>query len=103
MDLLTRLTPIVGGALLLGFFGVCLYKMAIGEISLAGLLYTKEPSVLADGAVGGAPGEKANDATFSPARLQLLIFTVVVAANYLHGVIVNPHQDELPGLPQGVV
>lgn len=88
MDLLYRLAVIEGTVLLAAFFGLVLYKIVTGEIPLAGLLDTKEP----DG-----------QAAFSPARLQMLIFTVVIAGYYLHLVIANPHRDSLPDLPQSVV
>jgi hypothetical protein len=88
MELLHKVAVIEGGVLLAGFFGIIVYKMAIGEIPLAGLLDAKQPD--------GRP-------SFSPARLQLLIFTVVVAAYYLHLVIANPHRDSLPDLPPSVV
>ena len=41
--------------------------------------------------------------SFSPARLQLLISTVVVAAQYLHAVLAHRRLDSLPSLPQSVV
>jgi glycerol uptake facilitator-like aquaporin len=88
MDLLTRLAVIEGIILFAGFFGLVLYKIVVGEIPLAGLLDAKQPD-----------GRRA----FSPARLQLLIFTVVVAGYYLHLVIANPHRDSLPDLPPSVV
>jgi hypothetical protein len=88
MDLLTTLVTIEIGILVGGCFGIVAYKVVIGEISLAGLLYSKDP--------GGR-------AAFSPARLQLLIFTVAVAAHYLGEVIANPRQDSLPPMPLTVV
>jgi len=88
MDLLFRLAVIECGVLLLSFFGMVLWKIAVGEISLAGLLTTKEPG-------GGS--------TFSPARLQLLIFTVVVAGNYLHAALATPRPHALPPLPNSVI
>jgi len=88
MDLVTKLAVVEAVVLVGGFFGVVLYKIVIGEISLAGLLSSKEP--------GGR-------ATFSPARLQLLIFTAVVAGHYLNKVIADPRQDALPSLPLSVL
>jgi hypothetical protein len=88
MNLLTRLAVIEGGVLLAGFFGIVLYKIVVGDISLAGLLDAKLPD-----------GRR----SFSPGRLQLLIFTVVVAGYYLHAVVANPHRDSLPDLPPSVV
>jgi hypothetical protein len=88
MDLLFRLAVIECGVLLLSFFGMVLWKIAVGEISLAGLLTTKEPG-------GGS--------TFSPARLQLLIFTVVVAGTYLHAALATPRPQALPTLPNSVI
>jgi hypothetical protein len=89
MHFLARLAALEGGLLLVGFFGIVLYKIVVGQISLAGLLNAStEPGV---------------PPAFSPARLQLLIFTVAVAAHYLHAVYVSPQRDSLPILPQGVV
>jgi hypothetical protein len=88
MELLNKLAAIEAGILVGGCFAVVAYKLVIGEISLAGLLYSKE--------AGGR-------AAFSPARLQLLIFTAAVAAIYLGEVIANPRQDSLPHLPLSIV
>jgi hypothetical protein len=88
MELLTKLATIEVVILVGGCLGIVVYKLVAAEISLAGLLYSKEP--------GGR-------ATFSPARLQLLIFTGAVAARYLGEVIANPRQDSLPHLALGVV
>jgi hypothetical protein len=88
MEFLTKLATIEVGILVGGCFAVVAYKLVIGEISLAGLLYSKEPD--------GRPA-------FSPARLQLLIFTGVVAARYLGEVIADPRQLSLPHLPLSVV
>jgi hypothetical protein len=88
MELLTKLATIEVGILVGGCFAVVAYKLVIGEISLAGLLYSKEP---------------AGRAAFSPARLQLLIFSAAVAAIYLGEVIAHPRQDSLPHLPLSVV
>lgn len=88
MDLCTRLVVVEACVLVGGFYAVVLYKLVTGEISLAGLLDSKEP--------GGR-------SVFSPARLQLLIFTVVVAAKYLHDVVVDPRRDALPSLPMSVI
>ena len=85
---LVRLTTFATVLLAGGFFGVVLWKMATGEISLAYLLYTK-----------GKDGRL----SYSPARLQLLLFTLAVAANYLHGVMVNPHVNTLPEIPSSVL
>ncbi|HYX25170.1 MAG TPA: hypothetical protein VFC23_13535 [Thermoanaerobaculia bacterium] len=88
MALLAKLTLLAGSALILGFAAVVLWQMVTGRIRLDGLLDTKDAS-----------GRR----SFSPARLQLLLFTVVVAAQYLHAVYVNPYQDSLPSLPPGVI
>lgn len=88
MELLTKLATIEAGILLGGCFAVVAYKLVIGDISLAGLLYSKQP--------GGRTA-------FSPARLQLLIFTAAVAAIYLGEIIANPRQDSLPHPPLGIV
>jgi len=88
MNLISRLAVIECSVLVGGFFGIVLYRIVDGDISLAGLLDTK------------GPGNRPNR---SPARLQLLIFTIVVAANYLHSVIVDPRRDSLPAIPLSVI
>jgi hypothetical protein len=88
MHLLVRMVVIAGGVLWAGFLGVILFNIANGKISLAGLLDTKGPA--------GPP-------TFSPARLQMLIATIVVAGQYLHAIVVNPLQNSLPTLPPAAV
>lgn len=88
MHFLARFVAIAGGALLSGLFGIVVFFIASGTISLAGLLETKGPS--------GPP-------SFSPARLQMLIATVVVAAQYLYAVAVNPSQGSIPSLPPAMI
>lgn len=88
MLLLTRLTLLAVTVLTLGFAAVILLQIAMGRISLEGLLDSKDDS---------------GRTSFSAARLQLLIFTVVVAARYLHAVLVNPSQGSLPSLPPSVI
>ena len=85
---LIKLATLAGAILAGGFFGVVLLKIATGEISLAYLLYTKDA---------------AGRWTYSPNRLQLLIFTVGVAATYLHSVMVNPKVDSLPDIPMSAI
>ncbi|HYL06340.1 MAG TPA: hypothetical protein VE075_09890 [Thermoanaerobaculia bacterium] len=86
--MLYRLAVIEGAVLFAGFFGLVVYKMAVGEIPLERLLDAKQPD-----------GRQA----FSPARLQMLIFTLVVAGWYLHQVMVSKDRSSLPDLPQSVV
>ncbi len=88
MALLARLTLLAGGAWILGLAAVVLWQIVTGRIVIAGLLASKD----ADGRT-----------SFSPARLQLLIFTVAVAARYLYSAFTSPGQASLPSLPRGVV
>lgn len=88
MLLLTRLTFLAVSFLTLGFAAVVLLQIVMGRISLEGLLDTKDDR---------------GRMSFSPARLQLLIFTVAVAGRYLHAVFVNPGQGSLPSLPVSVI
>ncbi len=88
MAFLTKLALFAGNILLFGFAAVILLRIVTGHISLGGLLDSKD-------AGGGR--------SFSPARLQLLLFTIVVAAYYLHTVLANPRQGSLPSLPTGVI
>jgi len=85
---LVKLTTFATAILVGGFFGVVLWKLATGEISLAYLLYVRG---------------KSGRWSYSPGRLQLLIFTLGVAAHYLHGVMVNPRVDTLPEIPPSVL
>jgi hypothetical protein len=106
MEGLSRLVFLEGCALLLGFFAIVVFKIATGKISLEWLLYTKprtRPKPRAEQGVVAEPADKKAPSSFSPARLQLLIFTVAVALQYLHAILVNPQRDSLPDLPQGVV
>jgi len=88
MALLSRLALLAGGAWILALAAVVLWQIAIGKIPLAGLLDAKDTQ---------------GDPSFSPARLQLLIFTVVVAAQYFYKVLAHLGQGSLPSLPAGVV
>ncbi|MBV8201363.1 MAG: hypothetical protein JOZ15_12135, partial [Acidobacteria bacterium] len=74
---MTQVALLEGGALLVGFFAVCLYKLVMGDISLSGLLCTKDPRPDANhagqtGDAAAADGEAArqdsNAPAFSPAR-----------------------------------
>jgi hypothetical protein len=88
MAFLARLTLLAGGAWILGLVAVVVLQIVMGRISIAGLLASKD----ADGRT-----------SFSPARLQLLIFTVVIAARYLYTVFTSPGQASLPSLPRSVI
>lgn len=88
MDLLFKLAEFCGWSLLLGFFGVVLWKILSGEISLEGLLDSFDHL-----------GKR----SYSPGRAQLLIVTAAVAAKYVMAVIQNPHRESLPGLPVELV
>lgn len=77
-----------GFALLCGFFGVVLWKILCGAISLDGLLDSFDEQ-----------GHR----SFSPARAQLLIFTILVAGKYLLAVSQSPNRDALPGLPDSLL
>ncbi|HEV3455958.1 MAG TPA: hypothetical protein VHG32_05325 [Thermoanaerobaculia bacterium] len=111
MQLLIRFAFLEGCALVIGLFAIVAFKIANGTISLADLLFAKEAgrtkTVLRRKAGGEQAGAEKTDyeerRVFSPARLQLLIFTVAVAANYLHRVIVNTDPHSLPDVPQGVI
>jgi hypothetical protein len=88
MATLIRVGIFSGFAFLAGVGVIVALHMISGRIPLAGLLDSK-----------GADGQP----SFSPARLQMLIFTMVVAARYLFMVISHPTAGALPTLPQGVV
>ena len=88
MERLTRAGILACSLLLAAFAAVVVLQIVSGRISLAGLLQTKERD-------GGR--------TFSPARLQALLVTVVVAARYLYLVLAHPGLESLPSLPASVV
>lgn len=73
-----------GLALLLAFFAVVVWRILSGEISLDGLLDSKDSR---------------GNGSYSVERAQLLIFTLLVAGKYLLAVIQNPNRDSLPDLP----
>jgi hypothetical protein len=88
MLLLARVAALAGIVLMALFAAVVAMHLATGRVSLSGLLYTKE-----------AGGER----VFSPARLQMLIATLVVAARYLFLVLQHPGLDAMPDLPPSVI
>lgn len=77
-----------GFALLFGFFGAILWKIASGKIPLDGLLDSKD---------GGG------NRSYSVERAQLLVFTLLVAGKYTLDVIQNPRRNSLPDLPVELV
>jgi hypothetical protein len=87
MFLLRQLTGYCAAGLVAGFAAVVLWKLLTGAISLTGLLDSFE---------GGKRSS-------SPARMQLLLFTLVSAGQYLLDVWKNPTVDALPAVPQPVL
>lgn len=69
-----------------GFFAIVFFKLLTGGIKLQGLFY-------------GTGGD--GTAYFSPGRVQLLVFTLSAALQYLTQVIVNP--SAFPPLPDALV
>lgn len=88
MAFLARLTLLAASAWILGLAAVVVLQIVTGRIRIAGLLESKDAS---------------GRTSFSPARLQLLIFTIVIAARYLYMVLTSPGQASLPSLPRSVV
>jgi len=74
--------------LLGGLAAIVFFKLLTGGIKLSGLLSGDRQ----DGSSG-----------FSPGRAQLLVFTVLVALNYLIEVIHNPSPTSLPGMSPTIV
>jgi len=73
--------------LLGGFFGVVAWKLVTGGICLSHLLYVKRR----------AGTGRADAACFSPARVQLLIVTILTASYYLLQVLHDP--TKFPDIP----
>ncbi|HVT60821.1 MAG TPA: OpgC domain-containing protein [Thermoanaerobaculia bacterium] len=88
MHLPYRIAACAGFIVIVGFSCVVLWRVLTGEVSLKGLLNSK------------APGDRRS---LSPARLQLLIISTVIAVGYLHAVIVSPRWNALPRPPGGVI
>jgi hypothetical protein len=88
MNSLFKVGEYGGFVLFLAFFAVVVWKMITGEISLDGLLESKDDQ---------------GTRSFSPERAQLLIFTLLVAGKYVLAVIQNPHRDSLPDLSAELV
>ncbi len=65
------------------FFLLIGYRILTGQIRTSGLL-----------------AAKGREAGISPARIQLLVFTLTGAFYYLTGVLDNPTSGELPDIPQ---
>ena len=74
--------------LLVGLMVVVAYKLFTGGVTMEGLLTVK----------GGG-----DDNTFSPARLQMLMSTVLAGMYYLLQVINNPASTSLPDVPTPLV
>ena len=74
--------------LLGGLMVVVVYKLFNGDVTLSGLLMVK----------GGD-----DDNTFSPARLQMLMSTVLAGMYYLLQVINNHSSNSLPDVPTPLV
>jgi hypothetical protein len=76
------------GILLIALAGIIVVQMLTGQIDISGLLRDKTRK---------KPGQ--ND-SFSPARLQLFIFTLGSAFYYFSQVLNNPSLNQFPPLPQ---
>ena len=81
MEGLIALAQLGISVLLGGLLAIVAAKLLTGTISLTGLLEGCD--------AGGVRG-------FSPARAQLLFFTIFLAVNYLMGVVQNPSAASLP-------
>lgn len=72
--------------ILAAFAAGVVYKLLTGGIRLRGLLLDTEPR-----------------ATFSPARVQLLVFTLAAAGEYLKLLMQRPEHSGLPAPPDSVL
>lgn len=86
MTALSILTVKALGALLLAYFAVVVVKLFTGGICLNGLLRHS----------GGGRN-------FSPARVQLLVFTIATAIDYLNRVAHTPNAATLPLPPDNLL
>jgi hypothetical protein len=87
MLLLRQLAGYCAVGVICGFAAVVLWKLLTGSIPLVGLLTSFD---------GGKRSS-------SPARMQLLFFTLVAAGQYLVAVWKNPVAGSLPPVPQEVL
>lgn len=69
--------------------GIVVIKLMVGEINAAGLLF------------GRTSGGQKDKQYFSPARVQLLVFTLSTAFYYLTLVLNNPYPGTFPPVPEG--
>ena len=88
MALLAKLASYGTATLMFAFAAVVAWRILDGSIVLNGLLDT-----------AGSGNERA----YSPARLQLLVSTLIVAAQYLITVWRNPSREALPPAPGAMV
>ncbi len=86
--LLFRISLGAAFVLLGAFAAMIAVRMCRGEILLDGLLDRKDTT-----------GQR----SFSPARLQLLIVTLAVAADYVYQIWISPQRTSLPSLSNEVV
>lgn len=71
-----------------GLLGIIIYQLLTGRINTQNLFCGTKRN-----------GEK----YFSPERVQLLVFTIGAALNYLHSVILNRHTGEFPSFGTGML
>jgi len=64
------------------------FRLLTGEINTRGVLRTKSPT---------------GDDEISPARVQLLLFTLATAGTYLSEVLASPGSGRLPEVPESML
>lgn len=88
MPTLTQGIQFCGFGFILALAGTISTRLLTGSINSRGLLHSKSPS---------------NKGSVSPARIQLLIFTLAIAGNYLSQVVSARTSLQLPDVPQNAI
>lgn len=88
MDSLPHLIESVVFGFLFCLAAIIGFRLLTGEINTRGVLHIKSPT-----------GED----EISPARIQLLIFTLAVAGMYLSDVAASPDSGQLPDVPESML
>jgi len=86
--LLPQLVRYIVFGFLFSIGGLISLRIVTGEINTRGLLHTKSPT---------------GDHELSPARVQLLLFTLATAGNYLTDALNSPVSGKLPDVPEALL
>lgn len=88
MDSLPRFVGFIVFGFLFSLAALISFRLLTGDINTRGVLRTKSPT---------------GDDEISPARVQLLLFTLATAGTYLSDVLTSLGSGRLPDIPESVL